>query len=273
MGEFAMAGARGLSRRSNATDERLAMSINRIAIALVLANLIAIAASALDGHHRGNVAYRFEERQAITLLSATQLAATSLLAALVYVLRTRLLRARSGLRGTAAFWVISAAGFLYLMLDEGFQIHEGMDTGIFRLFGSKHDPMIDGAATALYGVAAAAVIYFYRPEIMRYRETIVFFGLGGAFLALTSVLNLGEQSQAQIAVEESAKLLGVAFFLLGHLAAFFGAVRDVETQLAAPIRSDGPIDRDGLSTATPPDRDRAEVPHPVDLERQGRSLG
>ena len=118
------------------------------------------------------------------------------------------------------FWLISAAGFLYLTLDESFQFHEGMDTGVLRLFGYVENPRLDGLATGLYGLVAAAVCYYYRREILAHRETLVFFCLGGLFLAATSALNIGDAPKWQIVIEETCKVMGVVSFLLGHLAAF-----------------------------------------------------
>lgn len=202
-------------------------SINRIAIVFFIVNVVAIIGSAISGYHQGNIAFRFEEKQAITYFSSNQLGATALLAWLIYVLRRTLFRDRAA-RGLPLFWMISAVGFLYLTIDESFQLHEGMDTSVFRMFGHRENPMLDGVPTALYGIAAAAVCYYFRGEIVRYRSTLVLFGLGGFFLAVTSALNIGTESKVQIVMEESAKLLGVVSFLLGHLATFLGTVQDIQ---------------------------------------------
>ena len=114
--------------------------MTKLALAFFLVNLVAISASAISGYRRGNVAYRFEEKQAITFFSSNQLGATSLLAWIIYLLRRRLIRIDQAHNRTGLFWVISALGFLYLMLDESFQFHEGMDTGLFRLFGRYEIP-------------------------------------------------------------------------------------------------------------------------------------
>lgn len=201
--------------------------VRRVGIVFFAINLIAIIAAAISGHLRGQLAFRFEEKQAITFISSNQLGATALLAWIVFLLRDRLQDAAGIGRRMHYFWGISAAGFLYLMIDESFQLHEGMDTAVFRLFGSTTDPMIDGAATLAYGLLAASVCYHFRSEITRYGQTLRLFLLGGVFLVLTSVLNAGEPTQLKIVLEETAKLLGVVSFLLGHLSAFAGVVREV----------------------------------------------
>ena len=59
------------------------------------------------------------------------------------------------------------------------------------------------------------------------RGTLFFFSVGGFFLLATSVLNLGDASTTQIAVEESCKLLGVTSFFLGHFAALLGTLQEI----------------------------------------------
>jgi len=204
-----------------------------LAIAFFVVNLIAIAGSTVSGYKRGNLAYRFEEKQAITYFSSNQLGATSLLAWIIYLVRKKLIaNDRAGHRN-AQFWLICALGFFYLMLDESFQIHEGMDDTVFRFFGHHENPGLDGVSTALYGLAALAVCYYFRAEILRYRISLAYFCLGGVFLAATSALNIGEEGPLQIVIEESCKLLGVVSFLLAHFAAFIAALEEVRKTSAA----------------------------------------
>jgi hypothetical protein len=211
----------------------------RVALIFYTINLIAIVVAAADGVAGGEPALRFQERQAITYLSSNQLAASALLAWIVFLLRDRL-RRRDAARDYAHWlWAVSAAGFFYLMLDETFQFHEGMDGSVARLFGAMEDPKLDGASTLAYGVAAAALCYWFRSEIFRYRQTIWLFAVGGVFLVVTSLLDSGEATQPKIVLEESAKLLGVVSFFLGHLAAFAGVVSELRLDLGieAPVRS------------------------------------
>lgn len=200
--------------------------IYKVAACFIAANVAAILASVISGQAMGQLAFRFEEKQAITFLSSNQLGATALVAWLVFILRQQLTPSEA--RAGAGFWAFSGMGFLYLMADESFQLHEGMDSAVYRLFGGQGDPVVDGAATAAYGLLAAALCYRYRREITRYPATLAFFLAGGLFLAATSVLNAGETTQVRIVIEETAKLLGVVCFLLGHLAAFAGIVSEVQ---------------------------------------------
>jgi hypothetical protein len=42
------------------------------------------------------------------------------------------------------------------------------------------------------------------------------------------VLNIGEAGPVQIVIEDSSKLLGVVSFLMGHFAAFAGALEHIQ---------------------------------------------
>src|SRR5690606_5716973 len=197
--------------------------ITKTALVFFTVNVLAIIAAVVSGYRMDALTHRFEERQAITFISSNQLGATAMVAWIIYMLGRALRQDRASVRDSR-FWAISAAGFLYLTLDESFQFHEGMDTSLVRLFGSQADPMLDGVPTAISGIVAALLCYRYRHEIVRRPGTLPFFLLGGAFLAVTSLLNMGMATSVQIVAEESAKLLGVVSFLMGHLAALAGEV-------------------------------------------------
>ncbi len=195
-------------------------------------NLVAIGASIASGYRKGDVAMRFQEKQSITFLSANQLAMTAVLAAAVYLVRRHVIGKRSA---SVFFWLLSSLGFLFLMLDEGFQFHEGMDSRVFEVIGAgDQNPRVDGLSTALYGVVALGVCWMFREEILRFRSTFVFFCVGGFFLAATSALNFGNAPAWQVALEESCKLLGVCSFLLGFLSAFLGSVAEARDLFAVP---------------------------------------
>jgi hypothetical protein len=106
-----------------------------------------------------------------------------------------------------------------------------MDSGVARLFGVKEDPKLDGVSTLAYGAATAGLCYWFRSEMLRYRQAVRLFAAGGTFLVVTSLLDTGEATQPKIVLEESAKLLGVVSFLLGHLAAFAGVVSEILLEL------------------------------------------
>jgi hypothetical protein len=189
-------------------------------------NLAAIAAGISSGYRKGNLALRFEEKQSITFFSSNQLAMTALLGLVVYLLRRRTLGVEPR---SVRFWLVSAAAFFWLMLDESFQFHEGMDSRILELVvPDAKNPRLDGLSTGLYGLGALGVCWLFRDEIMRFRQALPFFCAGGVFLAVTSAVNFGNAAPWRVVLEESAKLLGVASFLLAYVIAFRASLPDVE---------------------------------------------
>ena len=214
-----------------------------IAVVVYVVNVAAIVSAIASGHRKGDLAVRFQEKQSITFLSANQLAMTAIVAVAIWLVRRHVM-GRKG--GPTLFWLLSAAGFLFLMLDEGFQFHEGIDSRLFEIVGAGggKNPRIDGISTALYGVGAFAVCWFFRTEILRFLPTVGFFAVGGFFLAATSALNFGDAPAWQVVLEESCKLLGVCSFLLGFVAAFLGTVAEARDASQPAFR----IDRTASST-------------------------
>lgn len=211
---------------------RWPLSPKVLAAVLYAVNVVAIVASIASGHRKGDVAIRFQEKQSMTFLSSNQLAMTACLALAVYLLRRHVVDRRS----RALFWLFSAAGFLFLMLDESFQFHEGIDSRLFEAVGAgEKNPRVDGLSTALYGLVALGVCWVFRADVLRFRPTFAFFCAGGVFLAATSALNFGDAPAWQVVLEESAKLLGVCSFLLGYLSALLGTVAEARDGLAPGV--------------------------------------
>src|SRR5262245_23127940 len=102
-----------------------------LAVVFYVVNVVAIVASIVSGYRKGDVSMRFQEKQSITFLSANQLAMTAVFAAAVYLVRRHVSGSQSR---SVLFWLLSSIGFLFLMLDEGFQFHEGMDSRVFEVF-------------------------------------------------------------------------------------------------------------------------------------------
>jgi hypothetical protein len=210
----------------------------RLALLVYGVNLAAIVAGISSGYRKGNLALRFEEKQSITFFSASQLAMTALLGVVIYLLRRRAL---GGQPPSVNFWLVSAAAFFYLMLDESFQFHEGMDSLVLELVvPDAKNPRVDGLSTALYGLGALAVCWLFRTEVTRSAGALKFFCIGGMFLAATSALNFGHAPAWRVVLEESCKVLGVASFFLAYVTAFLGTLAEVESRVAGdPPRSAG----------------------------------
>lgn len=209
-------------------------------------NAILISVFVVEGLNRPHVhtmAFRFEERQAGTFISALQLGLTSYTCLVIWLLN----KTRPFLK-SINFWLLSFCGFLYLTLDEWFMLHEGVDgalADLFRLFSERSGKlMFDGAVLVLFGLIALAVCWFSRKEILKHKQMLFFFVLGGLFFIgtiATDILKPDEvnirATQFSIMLEESCKLFGVSYFFAGFLSVLFPLLSHCSRALTPKVSS------------------------------------
>ena len=86
-----------------------------------------------NGMDKDDIMLRFREKQAVTMMSGLYLGVTAMTALSIYLIKRRSGEARI----KALFWLLSAAGFFYLCMDEYFMIHEGMDEAVWQFLFHK----------------------------------------------------------------------------------------------------------------------------------------
>ena len=182
---------------------------------VLLVNVIIIGANVSSGISKGDMMLRFQERQAVTFLSALMLGLTSLTSLIIYQLKKRSGYKSKGRR----FWLFTAIGFLYLCMDEYFMAHEGMDGAVAALFGKDlGDTNLDNMVIAFFGLIALTVCLKFRKEIFKHKELLPFLALGALGLAGTVIFHAFERvALVWEVVEESFKIVGVSFFFAGFL--------------------------------------------------------
>src|SRR5262245_15324298 len=137
---------------------------NSILFVLIF-NALLLTGSICLGLHKGDMDRYFQEGETVTFFSALFLAMTSLTAFFCSSLHMRLDKA-----SWFNFWSISCAGFFYLMLDENFMIHEGMDRAILRSLGRPENAYnFDGWILGGMGCVGLILIWRNRKELMRYK--------------------------------------------------------------------------------------------------------
>lgn len=191
----------------------------------LIVNIFILSASIVAGSIQGNIAFYFKEREAVTLFSAIQLVASSLIALLIFIVQKYF----DGKDGNW-FWLFCSFGFLWLMCDEWFMIHEGIDDGLLGALGfvplGKHF-LYDWIIIALYGVAALMLCVKYRREIVKSRTRIIFFVSAGLFYVAQTGMDAFATGAAQMVIEESLKLVSICFFFLFYLTVFFEVIGEV----------------------------------------------
>ena len=199
----------------------------------ILLNYGIINYSVFVGTRFNNISFFFQEREVVTFFSALQLALTSCLAIYIYTIGKALYKKNATHLKEIKVWLVSAAVFAFCAIDEYFMIHEGIDGGIATIFLGKTDnPHLDGLTLAVYLVVALFVFLKFRKEILKHRRAFGLFSMGGFFFLLSIILDIRSISDFRIILEESAKLMAVAFLFLGHISVLRDYMEMLEKRLS-----------------------------------------
>jgi hypothetical protein len=190
------------------------------------------------------IVMHFHENGWITRLSFIQLLAASVLAWMTFHLRAGKFSLKNW-RSPSTFWLIVAIGFVFLAIDEGFELHEMMQPIIFAAFNLKRNFLtvrINDLIVLLYGLAGLGIIRLYLPEIRRDRRVKQHLMMGFALLFVMIVVDtLGNKREIPFlaslfptstntqlrwnlkVIEETITLYSEAFFIGAFYAAFQSA--------------------------------------------------
>ena len=94
---------------------------------VILINYGAINFCVFAGNYFKDVSFLFQERQAMTFISALQLALTSFVALSIYILGRIIYKKEKKRLGDIRVWGISAVVFAFFTLDEYFMMHRCND--------------------------------------------------------------------------------------------------------------------------------------------------
>ncbi len=198
---------------------------NFILVAVITFTVAYITFSILAHPEDKSLAYHFKsERGLITGLSATYLAMAS-----SFALATLLVHIRAE-RASLWAWVVLAAAFMFLSLDEVAQFHERvgrmlghqMSSGVFR---NWNDVIV-----IIYGIVALPIIAIIFPSIAKYQRTLKLFGLAFVFYLIHTLVDSTQDPSTTVSVifEESAKLFCGAFLALSMFFSFYEALWGLE---------------------------------------------
>lgn len=203
-------------------------AVTGIVIAVLAFTFVYIAIAIYFVPERKPLAYNFfSERGSVTVLSAIflSMACSFSIASLVVNLRDK--------TPPILMWIIMAAGFFFLAMDELIQFHERFgatmrhyaDSGIFR---NWNDIIV-----ILYGVLAIPVIAALLPGILRYRMFFELIVTAFVLYAIHTLIDATQSPRTQVSMilEESAKLLCVMFLALGTFIALLGALWNSEPKI------------------------------------------
>ena len=123
----------------------------------------------------GHPSVYMEEGEWVTWLSFAHLLVTGGLAGVVFRLRTHGCPPLRGWRDPRWIWLLLAAGFLFLAVDEAARLHESFDHSVHRIFGWRETALsdsLDDVIVLSYGVLGVMVLYACRTELAAYREAL-----------------------------------------------------------------------------------------------------
>ena len=181
---------------------------------LVFFNFMLIFNCVKDGMDKGDLMLRFRERQTVTLVSGLFLGFTALTSLFIFFLKKK-----AGLKAERyLFWLLSAAGFLFLCLDEYFMVHEGIDNWVGSWFGQDVTHLnLDNLVLAFYGFIALGVCYYFRIALWNHKVMWLCLAVGALGLGGTVLFHGMEKIDMVYEVtEESFKIIGVTFFFLAY---------------------------------------------------------
>jgi len=218
----------------------ISIRFRRVFLAWPLVNWAAIIGAVSAGLHRGQATFYFKEHEFITFISALQLGFAAMTAWSVYIVQ------RGAGRGTGRrFWALCSFAFFWLMCDEWFMIHEGIDDGILGAMGytpaGRHF-LYDWLVIAGYGVGALLVSIRYYREVLCTRRRAGLFVAAAAFFLAQTVVDAWSGGAWLMVMEEGFKLISICLFFLFFLAAFYDSVESVTGDPAEnPARIDRPV--------------------------------
>jgi hypothetical protein len=184
-----------------------------------------------DGLDDGNIMLRFNEKEAVTFMSALMLGLISLISLVMYLIKKKVGTQGKGFR----FWLLSSIGFFYLSMDEYFMAHEGMDEMVGSLFGKDIKAWgLDGLVIGAFGLIALGVCFYFRKELFRHKDMFPFLFLGAFCLLGTVVFDqlwrLENVALTMEVIEESIKIVGVSFFFAAFLTALTTFIKRLEVK-------------------------------------------
>lgn len=225
------------------------MTARRFARSIISFNLVLIVFTvALGLLKTGNPSRYFGEHRYTTFVSAAQLLGIGYLSYRIFQERRRHTvshpdpAASPRWRSPLVVWLLMASGFLFLAVDEIFELHERMDRMILKIFHLPRTPLtgrIDDAILGSYGLIGLGIMWLCRRELLPFRNVMfaplmagfcfLFLGVlcdtaahdDQFFLSLTGDLPLAKKLNGWFSTLEGAfTLLPEAFFLAGFYAAW-----------------------------------------------------
>jgi len=184
---------------------------------------------------RDHPTFWFEEHNTLTSYSAALLYTSSLICFLNCLAIRHLKILGMSSEREYKFWALGSFGFFYLMADEYFVMHEGIGRFFtYRLLNLHHSGPIDrldAFVVGTYGVIGLTLLVRHWRDLANIPWFFGFLTVGAVMSIVSLVFDLGEDGVANLYIEDGAKILANASFLLACTAAAHRSYRQLVARL------------------------------------------
>ena len=178
----------------------------------------------------------FDDGGFISVLSIGQLLFIAYLCWRISILRSQQNSLLTGWKNPSTFWQVMTAGFIFLALDEGLQIHENIDKNLHKLLNLNPDgvtDILDDLIILMYVIIGLLFLWIFKKELRKFTSALRWFIIGFGFSFLTVALDLFTQKTYPLSLliqnhdklisiytgfqvsEEIAKILAEGAFIVG----------------------------------------------------------
>jgi hypothetical protein len=157
-----------------------------------LLGLLALSAGVSSILHSAGQLDSFKEGAAMTWLSFLLLLGIALVSLGILGARGGV-RSLIGQRHSNYIWLVMAAGFVFLGIDEIVELHEGFDKFIHRIFEINETAVtdrLDDAIAAVYAIVGLGVVYLFKNEFFKPIGVRNWFVLGFIFVLISVSLDI-----------------------------------------------------------------------------------
>jgi hypothetical protein len=184
---------------------------------------------------RDHPTFWFQEHQTLTSYSAALLFTSSLVCFLNCLVIRQMRSLGMSSQREYRFWALGSFGFFYLMADEYFVMHEGIGRFFsYRLLNLHHSGQVDrldAFVIGTYGVIGLTLLVRHWRDLANIRGFFGFLTTGAVMAVVSLVFDLGEDGTVNLYIEDGAKILANASFLLACTAAAYGSYRQLVARL------------------------------------------
>jgi len=184
---------------------------------------------------RDHPTFWFGEHQTLTSYSAALLYTGSLVCLLNCLAIRHLRFLGMGSVREYRFWALGSFGFFYLMADEYFVMHEGIGRFLtYRVLNLHHSGSIDrldALVIGTYGAIALILLVRHWKDLANIPGFFGYLTVGAVMSIVSLVFDMGEDGIANLYIEDGAKILANASFLLACTAAAYHSYRQLVGRL------------------------------------------